>query len=739
LINEQGWIPMRVIVVVVVALSLACVSPVVAGEFSPWRSTITLPEDPRTIPALDAFVIADQLGDSTVIASTLARDDWAPHLRDWCAARWEKRQGRLRVSLDLYEHAAVQWPSQAGEPDLVLTLFDQERLGVALALGDSLAANSIVRSPLRPHHDSVWRALRARVELESGDAAAAVDRMVRAWDGASAVDRRHPAFLHGALAHLALDQNTEAVEAWQASISVIRRPERLRDAARIWDQSPGLHAAVTAYEDPTPTLRFLVRILRREEALEIVQARLDGEVGERVEQQLFVAEQLYRLREHDRLLSWLAETDREEWEAEQQAQADGYRWGIARRGGSSVEVARGFDAIAETWPDTPRAAEAWWEAAWMYELSDLPEEAVARYARHVESTSSGRFRSSAALRTVFLPWRSAAQDESRAALAHYEAALGTGMDQAAAWWLMSLSDLASSEEWSARLREEHPASPLWRGLGPEIAAAEAPTVSALFATQEKGFRRVAEALGLNDPLQELPESLVPIVRIAELGLRTEATVRLDAWAREHRSDDLERYRAVAVAFRSGLPEMQGRHGWFLERRLRGREPDLDVGLRAISLPTPFAGTLIGISHSLDLSPAVLWALMRRESFFDADIVSLAGAYGLMQLLPRTARRMAGTRGLPEPSPSDLFVPAMNLRLGASYLAQLREEASGNWVRALASYNAGEINGERWEARLRPSEDPAVGILLISYTETRSYVYNVLRVAHHYEDVWRAGF
>jgi soluble lytic murein transglycosylase-like protein len=61
------------------------------------------------------------------------------------------------------------------------------------------------------------------------------------------------------------------------------------------------------------------------------------------------------------------------------------------------------------------------------------------------------------------------------------------------------------------------------------------------------------------------------------------------------------------------------------------------------------------------------------------------------------------------------------------------------VRALASYNAGEVNGERWEARLRPTEDPAVGILLISYTETRSYVYNVLRVAHHYEDVWRAGF
>jgi len=724
---------------VLVACCLAWVSPVAGAEFSAWRSTITLPEDPRTIPALDAFVIADQLGDSTVVRSTLSRDDWAAHLRDWCAARWKKRQGRPGAALALYEHAALQWPSDAGEPDLVLALFDQERLSLALALGDSVAADSIVRSPLRPHHDSVWRALRAQVDLESGNVATAVDRMARAWDGASAVDRRHPAFLYGAVAHLALNESADAVEAWQSSISVIRRPERLRDAARIWDRNPDLHDAVTAHEDPSPTLRFLVRILRRAEALDIVQARLDEGIGDPVEQQLFVAEQLYRLREHDRLSGWLAETERGEWEAGQQAQAEGYRWGMARRSGSSVEVARGFDLIAETWPDTPRAAEAWWEAAWMYELSERPQEAMARYARHVESTSSGRFRSSAALRTVFLPWRSAQLAEAQATLEKYEAALGTGMDQAAAWWLMSLGESASPGEWSSRLKTDHPASPLWRGLGPEIAVADIPAVGGLFATQEKGFRRVAEALGLEDPLQDLPESLVPVARMAELGLRTEATVRLDAWAREHRSDDLARYRVVAVAFGSGLPEMQGRHGWFLERRLRGRNPELDAGLRAISLPTPFAGTLLGISRSLDLSPAILWALMRRESFFDADIVSLAGAYGLMQLLPRTARRVAESRGLPEPSPPDLFIPAMNLRLGASYLAQLREEASGNWVRALASYNAGEVNGERWEARLRPSEDPAVGILLISYTETRSYVYNVLRVAHHYEDVWRAGF
>jgi soluble lytic murein transglycosylase len=130
--------------------------------------------------------------------------------------------------------------------------------------------------------------------------------------------------------------------------------------------------------------------------------------------------------------------------------------------------------------------------------------------------------------------------------------------------------------------------------------------------------------------------------------------------------------------------------------------------------------------------------MRRESFFDQDVVSLAGAYGLMQLLPKTAGRVASGLGMADPSPSSLFVPSLNVRLGSTYLAQLREESDGNWIRALASYNAGETNGARWEARVPEDMDPAVGIFLISYTETRSYVYNVLRVAHLYEDVWRAG-
>lgn len=719
-----------------VFLLLALLAPQIARAAVPtWRSAVTLPDDPASIGPVDHFAIAEQLGDPVAVAAALEREDWPEHLREWAAARWAWRQGQSADALQAFDHAAATWPADSGEPPIVLELFDQQRLELALAADDLDRADAAVRTPLRPHHDAVWRALRARVEAGRGRSVEAAQRMARAWEQADESERRHPAFLHAAAAYLAVGDTLDAVDAWQKCVARIRRPERLRAAVQVWDAHPALRAAVARADDPSPTLTFLARALRREESIELVAGRIDAGLGDAAAQQLFIAEQYYRLRDHEALLAWLEEVDRSDFDPELQARAEAYQWGMARRSGSSVDVARGFDTVAATWPDTDRAAEAWWESAWMYELSDDTSSARDRYERHVAATGQGRFRSSAALRTILLPWRAGDHDAAAEAFRAHEAALGDGMDQAAAWWLMSRIPGASGEL-AARLRTEHPASPFWRGVQPRLEADALPGPEALAATQAAAFARVGEALGTGDPLQELPEELLAVARIAELGLRAEATVRLDAWARARHRDDAARLRVVAVAWAHGLAEMQGRHAWFLERRLRGDDPELDAALRVVSLPTPYAGTVRGIALEHGMPPAVIWALMRRESFFDADVVSLAGAYGLMQLLPKTARRVASRSGAPEPSEVDLFVPAVNLRLGAEYLAGLRQEASGNWIRALASYNAGETNGERWESRLDPGEEPALGILVISYTETRSYVYNVLRVAHLYEDVWR---
>jgi soluble lytic murein transglycosylase-like protein len=712
-----------------VLLSVLIGLPAVASA-SAWRSTISMPDDPWKIGPLDAFVIADQLGDQLAVDSALSRPGWRAHVREWSRGRVALHRGDLDSAARAFASAAQVWPSD--ELDLVAQIFDEQRLTVALLQGDAAAASDVVRNPVREHDHAVWVALCARVDFEAGEPDSAVERFAAAWESADALARSHPAFLSAPAAWLAIDDTNRAVEAWQSSIGAMRRPERLREALRVWDGLDALRAAVVTTEDPSATLRFLVGVLRRDDALALVRERIDKGLGEKVSQELFVAEQLYRLRRHEELLAWLDDRESSRWSDEERARAEGYRWGVARRSGSTLEVARGFDGVAETWPDTRRAAEAWWEAAWMYELNEEFDQAIRRYVRHVRSTDGGRFRTSAALRTGLIPWREGDLRRALANFEHFRSALGTGMNQAAAWWLTERAGSGPTE-----LREEHPASPFWRGTDPSLAAGEVPGEVSLYRQQRHALEVVAAALGMSEPLQDLPEGLAAIARIAELGLRTEGTIRLDAWTREQGGDDVARLRATWVAFRWGLPETQARQGWFLQNRLQGRDSRLDEALRAASLPTPFARSILSIAEELDLPPAVLWALMRRESFFDADVVSLAGAHGLMQLMPATAERVALRLGMEAPAPELLYVPSLNVRLGASYLAGLRDEAKGNWIRALAAYNAGENNGKRWEERLREGEPAELGILLISYSETRSYVYNVLRVVHLYEDVWKA--
>jgi len=119
--------------------------------------------------------------------------------------------------------------------------------------------------------------------------------------------------------------------------------------------------------------------------------------------------------------------------------------------------------------------------------------------------------------------------------------------------------------------------------------------------------------------------------------------------------------------------------------------------------------------------------MRQESFFDPRAVSPAKAFGLMQLLVKTAREVALDSGsVPggHISPELLLEPGTNLRLGVRYFSKLLELTRGNLARALAAYNAGEDALARWEARYPQNEDDEF-VERISYPETRSYVKHVL--------------
>ncbi len=135
-----------------------------------------------------------------------------------------------------------------------------------------------------------------------------------------------------------------------------------------------------------------------------------------------------------------------------------------------------------------------------------------------------------------------------------------------------------------------------------------------------------------------------------------------------------------------------------------------------------------------LDPLVLHAIIRQESAFQADVLSSAGAVGLMQLMPGTAADTARREKLPKPRRVDLTRPSLNVRLGAAYLARLVKGYDGDYFRAVAAYNAGESAVARWWGS--SGGDSAAYLERISYQETRFYLRKVFLNLLQYYRIYR---
>ncbi|WP_256203455.1 lytic transglycosylase domain-containing protein [Sphingopyxis sp. YR583] len=133
-----------------------------------------------------------------------------------------------------------------------------------------------------------------------------------------------------------------------------------------------------------------------------------------------------------------------------------------------------------------------------------------------------------------------------------------------------------------------------------------------------------------------------------------------------------------------------------------------------------------------VDPALVFAHTLQESRFRRTVVSPAGAFGLMQVRPGTARDIARWRG--DSGTGDLRIPAVNMDMGQSYLQYLSKDPStgGQLPKVIAAYNAGPAPIARWQTEIRDNGDPLLYIESIPYWETRGYVGIVLRNYWMYE-------
>ncbi len=150
---------------------------------------------------------------------------------------------------------------------------------------------------------------------------------------------------------------------------------------------------------------------------------------------------------------------------------------------------------------------------------------------------------------------------------------------------------------------------------------------------------------------------------------------------------------------------------------------------------PFEGRVSAQAREVNVEPAWVYGLIRQESLFIMDARSHAGASGLMQLMPATAKWMAQKIGLTNFTPGRVNDFDTNTKLGTSYLSMVQSDLGGSQVLASAGYNAGPGRPMLWRSKLDAPVEGAIFAETIPFNETRDYVKKVMSNATYYAAVF----
>jgi soluble lytic murein transglycosylase len=159
---------------------------------------------------------------------------------------------------------------------------------------------------------------------------------------------------------------------------------------------------------------------------------------------------------------------------------------------------------------------------------------------------------------------------------------------------------------------------------------------------------------------------------------------------------------------------------------------LPVARKAVNelgLPLRYQDVIRQQSAAKNLDPALVAAVIYAETKFDAR-TSSAGAQGLMQILPETARFLAHRSGATSFTTADLGTPRVNIAYGSYYLRYLLDKYNGSTILALAAYNGGEANVDSW-VRTSQAHGDRFALSDIPFPETRAYVQRVLDARRDY--------
>ena len=237
--------------------------------------------------------------------------------------------------------------------------------------------------------------------------------------------------------------------------------------------------------------------------------------------------------------------------------------------------------------------------------------------------------------------------------------------------------------------------------------------------------------------------------LLDLGLHAEAALELERYLAAHHGRRDELLPALAALEEAGRTDRSVPIAQQLllgrpvplefrepERALHGAQDKSARALLDLAYPAAFAPEVAAAAKRTGLDPYFLLAIARRESVFRADARSAAGAVGLLQLLPATARRAAAVLRRPLPTDDELTQPGAAIDLGAWYLAELAGRF-GDPAIAAAAYNAGPRAVGPWVSK-GAGQPLDVWVEEIPFRETRRYVKIVIGAWSAYRQLAGGG-
>lgn len=430
-----------------------------------------------------------------------------------------------------------------------------------------------------------------------------------------------------------------------------------------------------------------------------------------------------------------------------------------RKMGKGGEAASTYEAFVRAYPNDSLAAEALYTAASLYRQADRALDAARvldQLRRSYPSTFHGW---AAAMRRA---GEFSHDGDSNEAVAIYEQWLARSRrtDEAALFYLARERDRLQTGSGAMIMDELRALNPYSFYLAPDVAASargvlrdsngamlrDGPGSMSEWLTQADAQRTIAysrvlatASVSASPADLETDRAIERGLSFLEAGLRDWAEREFDAVRRRsggsaEKSLILARaYEEYAMPWRSVRLYERARTNLSWKDR-RSHSDDF----RFLMHPLPYPAQVLNSAARNGVPPHLIYGMIREESRFEADVVSRAGAVGLMQLMPQTARRVAAQLDLATGIDGRLDEPAVNVSLGVWYAADLLKEGEGSVAWMLAAYNAGPGAAARWIDGGVAGAEAIDAVESIDYKETRGYVKRVVESANVYHALYFSG-